>query len=49
MPLYFVVVNTNVDYQVNAAFITEDECAASIVEALNVLKNVISSGIPHSL
>ena len=38
LPLFFLVVKTNVDYQVVATFVTENESTESIVEALQVIK-----------
>jgi len=38
VPLFFLVVKTNVDYQVVASIITEDERRSSITEALKNLK-----------
>jgi len=39
LPLFFVAVKTNVDYEPVAAFVTQDESTASIQEALEVLKS----------
>ncbi len=38
LPLFFLVVKTNVDYQVVAAFVTENEDTESIDEALRIIK-----------
>ncbi len=38
LPLFFLVVRTNVDYQVVACFVTQDETSGSIAEALRILK-----------
>lgn len=38
LPLFFMVVHTNVDCQVVAAFMLEDEKASSIQEALSIIK-----------
>lgn len=38
LPLFFIVVKTNVDHQVVAAFIPEDESTDSIKEAIKILK-----------
>eukprot|EP00795_Rhopilema_esculentum_P008951 gene8951-16584_t len=38
LPLFFLVVKTNVDYQIVASFITENEDTDSITEALEVIK-----------
>lgn len=37
LPLFFVVVKTNVDYQIVASFVTQNETTESIAEALGVL------------
>ena len=39
IPLFFVVVKTNSDYQVVASFAVLDETTAAITEALGILKN----------
>lgn len=39
LPLFFVAVKTNVDYQPVAAFVTQDETSSAIREALEVLKS----------
>ena len=39
IPLFFVVVKTNSDYQVVASFAVQDETTAAITEALGILKN----------
>ena len=38
LPLFFLVVKTNVDYQVVGTFVCEGESTDTITEALNVLK-----------
>ena len=38
LPLFFVVMKTNVNYQVVASFILQDETTAAITEALSVIK-----------
>ena len=38
LPLFFLVVKTNVDYQVVATFVTKRESTKSIAEALQVIK-----------
>ena len=44
LPLFFLVVKTNIDYQVVATFVTESESTESIAEALQAL----SSGTQHT-
>lgn len=39
LPLYFVVVKTNIDYQVVASFVIQSETSEAIKEALHVLKD----------
>ena len=39
LPLFFLVVKTNVDYQVIASFLLENETAASIEGALKVIRS----------
>ncbi|XP_066935327.1 uncharacterized protein [Clytia hemisphaerica] len=39
LPLFFVAVKTNVDYQVVASFVTQDETTAAITEALSIIKS----------
>ena len=39
LPLFFVAVKTNVDYQPVCAFVTQDEKTSSIREALEILKS----------
>ena len=39
LPLFFVVVKTNVDYQIVASFVVQDESTKSITEALAILKS----------
>ena len=38
LPLFFLVVKTNVDYQIVATFVCESECTETIEEALSILK-----------
>ena len=38
LSLFFVAVKTNVDYQIVASFVTQDETTESITEALGVLR-----------
>ena len=38
LPLFFVAVKTNFDYQIVGSFVTEDETKESIKEALSILK-----------
>eukprot|EP00794_Sanderia_malayensis_P002332 gene2332-2685_t len=38
IPLFFMVVKTNIDYQIAATFVCESESTESIEEALNILK-----------
>ena len=37
LPLFLLVVKTNVDYQVAASFIVQDEISDSIMEALSII------------
>ena len=39
LPLFFVAVKTNVDYQIVASFVTENETTESIAEALGVISD----------
>jgi len=39
LPLFFVAVKTNVDYQPVCAFVTHDEMTLSIQEALEILRS----------
>ena len=39
IPLFFLAVKTNVDYQVVGSFAVQDETTEAISEALSVLKN----------
>ena len=39
LPLFFLAVKTNVDYQVVGSFVIQDESTDSIKEALNILKD----------
>ena len=47
LPLFFIVVKTNVDYQVVASFAIQDETTSSIMEALSVVQSWNSSWNPH--
>ena len=38
IPLYFLVVKTNVDYQIIGSFATQDETSETLVEALSIIK-----------
>ena len=38
LPLYFVVVKTNVNYQVAVSFAVQDETTAAITEVLRIIK-----------
>ena len=38
IPLYFLVVKTNVDYQITGSFATQDETSETLVEALSIIK-----------
>ena len=46
LPLFFLLVKTNVDYQIVAIFICEGESTQNITEALNVIKTSNSSWPP---
>jgi hypothetical protein len=39
LPLYFVVVKTNIDYQVVGSFVTQSETSEDIREALGILRD----------
>ena len=39
LPLFFLTVKTNVDYQIVATFVTENETTQSITEALAIIKS----------
>jgi len=39
LPLFFLAVKTNIDYQVVASFITQDELTNTITEALSIIKS----------
>ena len=39
LPLFFMVVKTNIDYQIVAVFVTENETEDSIQEALSIIKS----------
>ena len=38
IPLYFLIVKTNVDYQIIGSFATQDETSETLVEALSIIK-----------
>ena len=40
LPLFFLVVETNVDCQVVGSFIVQDETSSAIMEALNVIRTL---------
>ena len=46
LPLFFLALKTNVDYQVVGSFVTQDENTATITEALNILKSWNASWNP---
>ena len=46
IPLFFLVVKTNVDYQIVGSFAIQDETTVAITEALNVLKGWNTSWKP---
>ena len=39
LPLFFVVVKTNVDYQIVASFVVQDETTVAITEALRIINS----------
>ena len=39
LQLFFVVVKTNVNYQVKASFVVQDETTTAITEALRIIKS----------
>ena len=39
LPLFYLVVKTNVDYQIVATFVTESETLEAITEALGIIKS----------
>lgn len=47
LPLFFLAVKTNVDYQVVGSFVTEDETVCSIKEALEVVREWNPDWSPH--
>ena len=47
LPLFFLEVKTNVDYQVVGSFVTEDETVCSIKEALEVVREWNPDWSPH--
>ena len=46
LPLFFVVVKTNVDYQIVGSFVVQSETTDAIFEALSVLKSGTKNGTP---
>ena len=48
MPLFFVAVKTNADYQVVASFVVQDETASSVEEALKVIKEWCPTWHPNA-
>ena len=46
LPLFFLAVKTNVDHQVVAAFITEQETTVAITEALSIIRDSNPSWSP---
>ena len=46
LPLFFLVVQTNVDYQVVGSFITQNETSACIKEALQILQGEMTGWNP---
>ena len=38
IPLYFLVVKTNVDYQIIGSFATQNETSETLVKALSIIK-----------
>ena len=48
IPLFFVFLKTNTDYQVVASFAGQDETTAAMTEALGILKNWNPSLSPKS-
>ena len=49
MPLFFVVVKSNVDYQVVGSFIIEEENSQSMTKAINILREWNPNWSPESL
>ncbi|XP_013393643.1 uncharacterized protein LOC106161284 isoform X2 [Lingula anatina] len=47
LPLFFLVVRTNVDYQVVAFFVVQQETRESIAEALTIIRNRTPEVIPE--
>lgn len=47
LPLFYLAVKTNVDYQVVGSFVTEDETVCSIKEALEVVREWNPDWSPH--
>ena len=47
LPLFFLAVKTNVDYQVVRSYVTEDETVCSIKEALEVVREWNPDWSPH--
>ena len=48
LPLFFLVVKTNVDYQVVASFVTQSETTEAVKEALQVMKEWTPDWSPKS-
>ena len=46
LPLFFLAVKTNVDYQIVGAFVTQNETTHSIKEALNIIKGWNATWMP---
>ena len=46
LPLFFLVIKTNIDYQVVASFVLQDETSYSISEALNIVGSWCEKWIP---
>ncbi|EDO31541.1 predicted protein [Nematostella vectensis] len=47
LPLFFLAVRTNVDYQVVGSFVTQDETTPSLIEALTLLKQATPTWSPE--
>lgn len=47
IPLFFIVVKTNVDYQIVGSFATQDETTQTITEALGLLSNANKNWKPN--
>ena len=46
LPLFFVVVKTNVDYQIVVSFVVQDETTVAITEALRIINSWTSEWDP---